>query len=209
VQKKPADGSRFDKAYYRRYYLEPRTRVATRAEMGRRADLIAAFARHAELRVRSILDLGCGLGLMRSALLRSFPAARYTGVEASAYLCEKYGWEQGSADTYRSNRRFDIVICNDVLQYLPARQAAAAIDSFTVLCRGILYFGALTTEDWDCHCDQRLTDSDVYRRPAGWYRRRLATGFIEAGVGMFLHRDCGAILWALEKAAPRTGRGPA
>jgi len=39
---------RFDASFYRRFYLDRRTRVVTRAEMTRRADLIAAFVRHGE-----------------------------------------------------------------------------------------------------------------------------------------------------------------
>src|SRR3954469_12404460 len=102
----PADSTttttikRFDAAFYRRFYLDPKTRVVTRTEMSRRADLIAAFVRHGELPVRSILDVGCGLGLMRAQLRRHFPKARYTGLEVSEYLCQKHGWVQASAATY-------------------------------------------------------------------------------------------------------------
>jgi predicted TPR repeat methyltransferase len=194
---------RFDRDFYRRYYQEARTRVVTRAEMSRRADLIAAFARHSGTQVRTILDLGCGLGLMRRALLKSFPAARYTGVEASAYLCRKYGWTESSVATYKSARPCDLVICYDVLQYVEGRQAAAAVRNFGSLCRGILHFGVLTKEDWYEHCDQRLTDADVHLRPAAWYRRRLSESFVDAGLGMFVHRDSAIHLWELERVPSR------
>jgi trans-aconitate methyltransferase len=88
---------RFDASFYRRFYLDPRTRVVTRAEMTRRADLVAAFVRHGEFRVRTILDVGCGLGLMRSALQKHFPRAQYTGLEVSRYLCERHGCPSPSA----------------------------------------------------------------------------------------------------------------
>ena len=87
---------RFGKQFYDRHYRNRRTRVVSPAEMARRAELIAAFVQHGELRVRRILDAGCGLGLMREPLLERLPGARYTGLEASPYLCERYGWEQGS-----------------------------------------------------------------------------------------------------------------
>ena len=61
---------RFDAGFYRRYYRDPQTRVVTPGEMSRRANFIAAFMRHLELEVRSILDIGCGLGLLRRQLLR-------------------------------------------------------------------------------------------------------------------------------------------
>jgi SAM-dependent methyltransferase len=190
---------RFDASFYRRFYLDPRTRVVTRAEMARRADLIAAFVRHGEYPVRRILDAGCGLGLMRAALLRHFPRASYTGLEASAYLCQKYGWKHGSAATFRSRWPFDLVICYDVLQYLTTREAAAALRNLASLCRGVLHFGVLTTEDWELYCDRTNTDSNVHIRPGAWYRRRLAPAFINAGSGMFVKRDAPLHLWELDQ----------
>jgi len=190
---------RFDASFYRRFYLDPRTRVVTRAEMARRADLVAAFVRHGELRVRTILDVGCGLGLMRAALRRHFPRARYTGLEPSPYLCERYGWQQGSAADFESPRPFDLVICYDVLQYLTAREAAAALRNLAELCAGVLHFGVLTREDWELYCDRTNTDRDVHIRPADWYRRRLARDFINAGSGMFVRRGAPVHLWELDQ----------
>jgi SAM-dependent methyltransferase len=193
----PAD--RFDAAFYRRFYVDPRTRVVTRAEMARRADLVAAFVRHGEFRVRRILDVGCGLGLMRRALLRHFPRASYTGLEVSEYLCQKYGWVHGSAATFQGGRPFDLVVCYDVLQYMPARAAAAALRNLAVLCHGVLHFGVLTEEDWELYCDRTNTDRDVHLRPGQWYRRRLAPGFINAGSGMFVRRGAPIHLWELDQ----------
>jgi SAM-dependent methyltransferase len=190
---------RFGHEFYRRHYTDPRTRVVTRAEMSRRAELVAAFVRHGELGVRSILDVGCGLGLMRKQLLQRFPRARYTGLEASVYLCERHGWEHGSAATFDPGRTFDLVVCYDVLQYLTSRQAAAAIRNLGRLCAGVLHFGALTSEDWELHCDQRDTDRNVHLRPAEWYRKRLAPAFINAGSGMFVRRGAPLHLWELDR----------
>jgi 2-polyprenyl-3-methyl-5-hydroxy-6-metoxy-1,4-benzoquinol methylase len=190
---------RFGAEFYRRHYVDPRTRVVTKAEMSRRAELVAAFVRHGELKPRSILDVGCGLGLMREQLLARFPRARYVGLEASAYLCERHGWEQGSAATYDPGRRFDLVICYDVLQYLASREAAAALRNLGRLCSGVLHFGVLTTEDWELYCDQRSTDRNVQLRPGNWYRKRLAPAFINAGSGMFVRRGAPVHLWELDQ----------
>jgi SAM-dependent methyltransferase len=197
---------RFDAGFYRRFYLDPRTRVVTRAEMARRADLIAAFVRHGKYPVRRIVDVGCGLGLMRAPLLRHFPRASYTGVEASAYLCERHGWEQGSAATFSSRSPFDLVVCYDVLQYLATREAAAALRNLGRLCRGVLHFGVLTTEDWELHCDRSSTDRNVLLRPGTWYRRRLAPAFINAGSGMFVRRGAPIHLWELDQVEVRRSR---
>jgi len=196
---KTQSNERFGPEFYRRHYADPRTRVVTKAEMSRRADLVAAFVRHGEHRVRSILDVGCGLGLMREKLLERFPRARYVGLEASAYLCERHGWEHGSAATFDPGRRFDLVVCYDVLQYLTSRQAAAAIRNLGRLCAGVLHFGALTTEDWELYCDQRNSDRDVHLRPGDWYRKRLAPAFINAGSGMFVRRGAPVHLWELDQ----------
>jgi len=193
------DHRQFDADFYRRFYVDPRTRVVTKTEMSRRADLVAAFVRHGELKVRSILDVGCGLGLMRDQLLRHFPKARYTGLEVSEYLCDKYGWIQGSVATFESARPFDLVICYDVFQYLPSRPAAAGLRNLARLCEGVLHFGALTLEDWQLYCDKRRTDRNVHIRPADWYRRRLARSFINAGSGMFVRRGARIHLWELDQ----------
>ena len=207
----PADSTttsqRFDAAFYRRFYVDPKTRVVTRSEMTRRADLIAAFVRHGELPVRSILDVGCGLGLMRSPLRRHFPRSRYTGLEVSEYLCQKHGWVQSSAATYSPPQPFDLVICYDVMQYLGTREAAAAVRNLARLCRGVLHFGALTLEDWELYCDKRRTDRNVQIRPAGWYRKRLAVSFINAGTGMFVRRGAPIHLWELDQVEVLRSRG--
>jgi 2-polyprenyl-3-methyl-5-hydroxy-6-metoxy-1,4-benzoquinol methylase len=199
---------RFGPEFYRRHYFNPRTRVVTRTEMSRRAEHVAAFVRHGDLPVRSILDVGCGLGLMRKQLLERFPRARYVGLEASSYLCERHGWEQGSAVTFDPGRTFDLVVCYDVLQYLTSRNAAAAIRNLGRLCAGVLHFGALTSEDWERYCDQQTTDRNVNLRPGEWYRKRLARDFINAGSGMFVRRGAPVHLWELDRVeAQRSRRG--
>ena len=191
---------RFDAAFYRRFYLNRRTRVITRREVALRVELVGAFVRHVGLRVRTILDAGCGLGLFRAPLLEQFPSARYTGLEASPYVCERHGWICGSIATYAPRRPFDLVVCYDVLQYLNDREAGAAMSNLADLCRGVLHFGALTREDWEQHCDRRHTDRNVHLRPAAWYRKRLRSAFLDAGTGMFVRREVPARLWELERA---------
>jgi hypothetical protein len=91
------------------------------------------------------------------------------------------------------------VICYDVLQYLDAREAAAALRNLARLTCGVLHFGVLTQEDWELYCDRRRTDRSVSIRPAMWYRRRLAPAFINAGSGMFVRRGAPVHLWELDQ----------
>jgi SAM-dependent methyltransferase len=188
----------FGRDYYQRYYFDPRTAVATRAEMRARARLIAALAAHAGLPVRRILEAGCGTGLLRAPLRRLLPRAHYVGLESSEYLCRRYGWHHGRIESYRTRAPFDLVICYDVLQYLDARAARRALANFGRLCRGVLYFSALTRYDYEHNCDRSRTDSAVYLRSAHWYRRRLRRQFREAGLGFWLRRGAPLTLWELE-----------
>jgi 2-polyprenyl-3-methyl-5-hydroxy-6-metoxy-1,4-benzoquinol methylase len=190
----------FDRDYYQRFYYDPRTAVTTRREMHARAHLIAAFAEHTGLPVRRILDAGCGTGMLRSPLLKRLPKATYTGLETSEYLCERYGWEHGEIQDYRASTPFDLVICYDVLQYLDAPTAASTLEYFAKLCRGILYFSALTKLDWEFNCDTGRTDSAVHLRSGGWYRKHLRQNFSEAGAGFWLRKGAPVTLWELESA---------
>ena len=81
--------ARFDSDYFRKYYFDAATRVTTAAQMRGRARLIAAILHHAGIPVRSILDAGCGTGLLRAAFAAAIPRARYVGLEASDYLCSR------------------------------------------------------------------------------------------------------------------------
>lgn len=191
----------FDRDYYQRFYFNPRTAVTSRAEMRARARLIAGCVDYVGLPVRSILDAGCGVGMLRAPLLRSFKRARYTGLEFSQYLCDRYGWDQGSVETYRNRARFDLVICYDVMQYLSAAAARRAIANLSRLCRGALYFGALTQEDWEQNCDQSRTHEIPGLRPGSWYRRELSREFRSIGCGMWLKRDLPLSIWDLDAAA--------
>jgi len=188
----------FDRDYYRRYYYDPRTAVATRAEMRARARLIAAFAVHVGLPVRRILEAGCGTGLLRGELRKLLPRAHYTALDASEYLCRRHGWRLGNIEDFRSRRPFDLLVCYDVLQYLDTKSAERALRNFALLSRGALYFSALTRGDLERNADPARTDADVHLRSARWYRTRLKRHFREVGLGLWLRRGAPLTLWELE-----------
>lgn len=192
--------SQFDRAYYQRFYYDRRTRVTPPSENAARAHLIAAAMRYLELPVRRILDAGCGIGMLRRPLLRAFPGASYTGIEVSEYLCRRHGWTQASVAGYRGRGRFDLVVCYDVLQYLDDLEARRAVHNLARLCRGALYFGVLTQEDWDENCVQEDTDSQTILRPDAWYRRELDDSFLSLGLGLWVQRQTPVALWSLESS---------
>lgn len=190
--------TQFDAAFFKRFYFDPETRVTTRGEMQVRAELIAAILRYARLPIRSILDAGCGIGLLRPAFARVLKRARYVGLEASEYLCRRYGWTQGSIVDFSPPAPFDLVVCYDVLQYLDDRAAARAMANLGRLSRVAVYFSALTTEDWQRNCDRSRTDGAVNMRPAAWYGARLQRNFYYYGLGVWIRRTQAIHRWALE-----------
>jgi len=191
----------FDEAYYRRYYHDPRTAVTSRAEMRDRAELIATCVRYVGLPVSRILDAGCGVGLLRAPLQRRLPRAQYTGLEASEYLCRRYGWQHGTLQTLADDVQYELVVCYDVLQYLGREAARQAIAKLARVCCGALYFGALTSGDWRHNCDQSRTDRVPGLRSAAWYRRELARAFKPLGCGMWLRRGAPVTVWDLDHVA--------
>jgi SAM-dependent methyltransferase len=189
----------FDADFFERYYRDPATRVADAADGVRLAALIAGITGYLGLRVRRILDAGCGVGLLRAPLLAHFPRARYVGLEASPFLCARHGWLRGSVVDFVAPRPYDLAICHDVLQYLDDRSASAALANLARLTHAALYFSVLTRRDWRQAADQSRTDRDVHLRPADWYQRRLRRGFRHLGWGLYIRRPLRPILWELER----------
>jgi SAM-dependent methyltransferase len=194
-----AKGERFDAAYYDRFYRRRGTRVSDARETAKLGRFVCSYVDYLGLPVKNALDAGCGLGRWRTVVAEHYPRARYTGIEVSEYLCAELGWTHASIAEYRPRTRFDLVICQGVLQYLDDREASAALANLARLCRGALYLEALTAEDWRDACDQRATDGAVHRRPAEFYRSRLARHFVPLGGGLFVHKDAGVVLYALER----------
>lgn len=190
---------RFDKAYYDRYYRNPRTRATTPAAVRRQAAFIAAYLRHLEVPVRRVLDVGCGTGNLLRALGRAFPGASTRGIEYSDYLCARYGWEPGSVVDLDTGRTADLAICNDVLGYLDDRTCAKALENLSAVAEGALYLGVLTREDLPL-CDPERTDGSQIARPLNWYRRRLEADFLPVGGGLFLRKPLSVTVWHLERA---------
>ncbi len=194
-----ATTEKFDAEYYRRHYQDPFTRVSAPEELEHLGDFVCGALRYLKQPVRRALDLGCGLGAWREIIAGHFPSASYTGVEVSAYLCKEHGWEQGSVVDWRSRQPFDLVICNDVVQYLDDDETEAALNNLAWLCEGVLYFGVLTEEDWAENCDKKRTEEADHLRSGQWYRERLARNFRNFGGGLFISNRARVVLYELEQ----------
>lgn len=201
MARRAAATTTFDAAYYARFYGDRGTRVADAASTRRLGDFVCAYVRFLGLPVREVLDLGCGLGHWQKVIAANYPRARYVGVEASAYLCRRKGWQPGSVVDYAHGHTVDLVICQGVLQYLDAAAARAAIANLAQLSHGALYLEALTTADWNENCDRSTTDGQVYLRAGAFYRRLLRPHFQSCGGGVFVRRTAGVSLFELERGA--------
>jgi len=196
--------STFDRQYYARFYGGVRPRRSYFRDEAHLGAFVSAYLDYLGQPVRNVVDIGCGFGQWREILAGHYPKSRYTGVERSDYLCERFGWTQGSAVDFRSRSRFDLVICKDTLQYLARADCEAAIANLARLSRGALYVSVLSSEDWEQVADRDRTDRAVHLRPAAWYRRRLAAHFRNLGGGLWLSPRSPALPWALEALPARS-----
>ena len=198
--KREVDPEKFDKEYFDRFYERPETRASSPEEFASLTRFVLAYLEYLEIPVREVLDLGCGLGRWKDALERHDSKIRYIGVDVSPYLCRKYGWKQASVTDFRSHRKYDLVICQDVLPYLSRRKIRDALANIARLCRGAAYLQVLAKEDWEeDNCDPDRTDHTMNRLDAAWYRKVISRHFINCGGGVFVPKGSDVVLWELEK----------
>jgi SAM-dependent methyltransferase len=177
-----AEARRFDAHYYEKWYDD----VDTRAYIASKAvRFVLSYVEHMDARIGSVLDVGCGLGLWKQALMAQARGVRYTGLEFSPYLCHKFGWDRGDVRTYAPGRSFDLVVCQGVLQYLCDDDCELALGNLSRLCKRFLYLEVLTAADAREICAPEGTDFDVFVRDAGWYARTISKHFVNLGGGLY------------------------
>lgn len=150
--------------------------------------------------IRSVLDVGAGKGYWRDWLADAHPTVKYHGIDASDYACRQYGHELANVAAWQPHRRYDLVVCQSVFQYLGDTDASKGIGTLAAACRGLLLFDVPTLADRRVAIDPSKTDLDVQWRTGDWYRKRLARGFTEIGAGIWLSRECTAVFLELERA---------
>ncbi len=162
----------YDREYFDRWYRDPRVRVATGESVARKVHLAISVAESLLLRpVRSVLDVGCGEATWRAPLKKLRPGIRYAGVDSSEYVISRFGKRRGirrgtfgglGAIEKSLRGPFDMIVCCDMLQYIPADELRAGLASIGALLAGVAYLEAYTSGD--------AIEGDK----SGWHLRRAA-----------------------------------
>jgi hypothetical protein len=189
---------RFDEAYYLRFYGARRTRVQEPEHVAHLGAALVELIAWYGGPLRSVLEVGAGVGLLRDWFAVTHPGVRYVSTDGSPYAAAKFGHQQRDIAVWRARQRFDLVICQGVLPYLPDRAVGQATANLAAMTRGFLYLEAVTQRDYATACDRARTDPDMRLRPATFYRRRLARHFRNLGGGLFYAKDGPLVFWELE-----------
>lgn len=178
-------GRAFDEAYYRRFYEDPKTRVYSAKELAHLAQYVFSFAAWNQLEIKRVLDVGAGVGLWRDWIAKHAPEVEYTGTEVSDVMCKKHGFLNCDIARWRDRKKYDLIICQGVLQYLPDPDIAPAVANIASMARGLVFFEALTRNDLRERADTDRTDADVFVRNGSNYRRQFSRHFITVGGGLY------------------------
>jgi len=178
----------FDEAYYRRFYLDPATRIYGPKHHANLVTAVTALIDWFGGDLDDVLDVGAGVGRWREWFKQHRPDVEVVSTELDPEVCKKFGHEQRDISTWRGRRKFDLVVCQGVLPYLNDKDAARALENLAAMSKGFFYFEAITKRDLEEVCDTSRTDVRVHPRTGAWYRKRLQPHFREVGAGLFYKR---------------------
>lgn len=172
---------RYDRAYFDHWYRKSELRIGARSVLARKVAMAVHVAEyHLGRPLASVLDVGCGEAPWRAVLLALRPGLHYRGLDPSEYVRERYGRSRdiglarfGDLESLRFERRYDLIVCADVLHYVPADELRRGLAGFGELLEGIAFIEVFTSRD------QIVGDREGFiLRPPAWYRSR----FREAGL---------------------------
>lgn len=175
----------YDRAYYDKWYRDAHHRVGSRGELARKVAMVVHLAEYYLGRsLRNVLDVGCGEGLWRAPLKRLRPQVDYRGLDSSEYVVARYGRRRniglatfGQLGELRFDTRYDLIVCTDVLHYVPAVELRRGLDGFGELLEGIAFLEAYTSRD-----NPTGDHHGFIRRTPTWYRDLfLAAGLLPCG----------------------------
>ncbi len=190
----------YDEDYFDTWYR--RRGLGSPAALQRKVALAVATSEYFLGRpLRSVLDVGCGEGAWRAPLLELRPRLRYMGVDSSEYAIRRHGARRNlhflpfaDLPALQLTQAVDLLVCSDVMHYLPDDELLAGLGQFARLCDGVAYLEVFTKND-DIVGDLQ----DLRRRTPAWYRHAFdRAGFVQAGPHTWLAAPIAATAIALE-----------
>jgi SAM-dependent methyltransferase len=162
----------YDRAYFDRWYRNSTTRVLSHGELRVKVALALASAEYFLRRpVGTVLDVGCGEGAWLPHLRALRPKVDYLGLDPSEYAVRRFGKTRNIRQAAFADLRalrlgvFDLVICSDVLHYVPEEELRIGLPAICDAMDGVAYLEVLTRED------EIVGDLEGFiRRPAAFYR---------------------------------------
>ncbi|MGY1425443.1 class I SAM-dependent DNA methyltransferase [Lysobacter sp. A289] len=198
----------YDQAYFDQWYRNRTSgdkAISGPARLSRKVAMAVATAEyHLERPIRSVLDIGCGEGGWRAPLLKLRPNLQYLGFDSSQYAITRFGPRRNlhyarfaDFEHLRPCAPVDLLVCSDVLHYLPSRELDRGLPALADLCGGIAFLETFTRSDG---IDG---DTDGFKaRPASFYRKRFARIGLQAlGSHLWLSPERCADAAALELPA--------
>ena len=144
--------SRFNSAYFDKWYRNPRHRVITPSIIARKARLALAMAEYYLGRpVRNALDVGCGEGQWLPALKKLRPGISYTGIDPSPYVIKRYGKRRnlmfGSfGDLPPLATAYDLLISSDSLYYVHEDELLSGLQNLLPRLTGVAFLEAYASD---------------------------------------------------------------
>jgi len=171
----------YDRAYFERWYRNSRHAVGSGHALERKVALALSAAEYYLCHpVRNVLDVGCGEGAWRKPLRALRPGVEYLGLDSSEYAVARYGKSRnirlatfGQLGELRFDTTFDLIVCSDVIHYVPTPQLRRGLRGIVEMLDGVAFLELFTSVD--------SPDGDkrgfIGRTPR-WYR----STFAEAGL---------------------------
>lgn len=195
-------GKQYDHDYFQRWYRGGD--IGGPRRLARKVALAVACAEYyLERPIRSVLDIGCGEGAWRAPLLKLRPGLQYLGFDSSEYAVARHGARRnlhrarfGDFAQLRPCAPVDLLICADVLHYLPARELQRGLPGLVELTGGVAFIELFTAED-----DFEGDHDGFQPRKSRWYRERFAAhGLRSVGSHCWLSPALADDVAALERA---------
>ena len=195
----------YDRAYFDRWYRHPSHRIGSGADLERQVGLAVAMAEAVLGRpMTSVLDVGAGEGRWQPVLQALRPGSRYAGVEPSEWAVSRWGRRRNlrvgdltTLDQLGLQGPFDLVVCADVLHYLPTPLLRRGLPILAEQVGGLAFCPLFTVED-QIDGDRQ----DFQRRRAATYRRLFAeAGLHQVGMHGWVGEDTAIMLATLEMSS--------